>query len=298
MIKDCPEHGTEEGLVERDLEFFREFGFGRDVPMEQELLMINITDFCNTRCRLCYYPLGQKHKPKEWVLEQARRFGDYHVVFSGGEPTCHPDIIELIDSTPNFHACITNGLKFADPEFTKAFMEVTKGTALGQAGYLPVEFSVHPEAPKARLEVLASLRKQGIRVPYAFFSVCAAAEVEQVSKIWLEWRDVIANIRIRTPYNLWNQKAEKTLFLSDVYRECQIWFPQFQPTEILGGNSIYSLNLECAGRHLTLCCSPSLDAMDVNHIGGAPKALAEDGQVYPAPLAMAVNEGMTKGLHY
>jgi MoaA/NifB/PqqE/SkfB family radical SAM enzyme len=77
---------------------------------------------CNIRCKFCFYK-DKKHtdiKPLIYQqLEQGRRYGIRDWDISGGEPSILPYWFDLLKDMKDFRniACITNGYKFADPEF-------------------------------------------------------------------------------------------------------------------------------------------------------------------------------------
>lgn len=70
---------------------------------KRPVVIINITKQCNLRCVHCYSGSDSKKgenelSPEEWekVLEDMAQFGCPVVLFSGGEPLLHPDIITLV----------------------------------------------------------------------------------------------------------------------------------------------------------------------------------------------------------
>lgn len=77
---------------------------------------------CNIRCKFCFYK-DEKHtdiKPLIYQqLEQGRRYGIKDWDISGGEPSILPYWFDMLKDMKDFRniACITNGYKFADPEF-------------------------------------------------------------------------------------------------------------------------------------------------------------------------------------
>lgn len=98
---------------------------------------------CNVKCRFCYYYLNKCHSfwPKEKIKQQlriAKSSGMKAVDFSGGEPTIHPDFIELVSYAKSLGfetiCTLTNGLKMIDKIFVKKMIA---------AGINDVLFSVH-----------------------------------------------------------------------------------------------------------------------------------------------------------
>lgn len=63
-------------------------------------VMLEITDVCNVSCTFCYKKLGRSYKSIEAIrndLEIAERLRPLHTVtLSGGEPTLHPQLMDII----------------------------------------------------------------------------------------------------------------------------------------------------------------------------------------------------------
>jgi len=158
MHKRCPEHGFQKVLIADDIGFYRR---AREVyikPPEQVLqcntpvkwgcpydcgicpdheqhgctLVVEITDNCNLRCPTCYAessPERLTHRSVEQVCAMLDRAvaneGNPAIVqISGGEPTLHPQLFEILAecrARPIEHLLInTNGIRIAnDREFAQ-----------------------------------------------------------------------------------------------------------------------------------------------------------------------------------
>ena len=95
-------------------------GFYLDTP---PLVWLEITRKCNMRCPHCYISAGDERvlelptsKLKE-ILTQMSEMGVWAVAITGGEPTLHPDFVEIVNHA---HKCglligiATNGLLLSD----------------------------------------------------------------------------------------------------------------------------------------------------------------------------------------
>ncbi len=98
------------------------------------LAQIDLTNCCNMRCPICFANSGVNgyvYEPTfEQVIEQLRALRGMDptpataVQFTGGEPTIHPDFLRIVSAADKMgfsHIQVaTNGIKFADAEFTRA----------------------------------------------------------------------------------------------------------------------------------------------------------------------------------
>ncbi|HHX42219.1 MAG TPA: radical SAM protein, partial [Armatimonadetes bacterium] len=88
-----------------------------------------LTYRCNNACAHCYNEPGRKAMPSltttEWrdALDRLARLGVLHVIFTGGEPTLFPDLIELIRHADHLGPIVgmnTNGRRLAEPGYVRA----------------------------------------------------------------------------------------------------------------------------------------------------------------------------------
>ncbi len=155
MRKRCPEHGLFEGIVSSDAEMYMSASrFNRPgrIPLQFDteiregcpldcglcpdhqqhtcVGIIEVTQNCNLRCPTCFTdsPAGGSLSLKqvEGILAHfVKSEGDPEVVqFSGGEPSIHPEILEMLRAAKNIgikHVMLnTNGVRISrDPQFVK-----------------------------------------------------------------------------------------------------------------------------------------------------------------------------------
>jgi uncharacterized radical SAM superfamily Fe-S cluster-containing enzyme len=154
LLKRCPQHGAEKVLIADDIDYYRrsrevfikppemplvyntpvkwgcpyDCGLCTDHEQHSCLTLVEICDYCNLRCPVCYAASGPERQqfrtlPQiEKMLDAVvRNEGHPDVVqLSGGEPTVHPDffkIVELAKSRPIRHLMVnTNGVRIAQEE--------------------------------------------------------------------------------------------------------------------------------------------------------------------------------------
>jgi 7,8-dihydro-6-hydroxymethylpterin dimethyltransferase len=169
LEKWCPEHGRARVLIATDAAYYRkarevylkapelperfntkmEYGCPYDCGLCPEhmqhscLTLIEITDYCNLRCPICYAESGP-HRPGFKTMAQVEQLldtvvaneGEPDVVqISGGEPTEHPDFFAILDAAkrrPIKHLMVnTNGIRIAkDPEFAAQLARYQPGFEL------------------------------------------------------------------------------------------------------------------------------------------------------------------------
>ena len=155
LLKRCEEHGESTALVEEDAKYYlstpeynkpgttcktqtaiREgcpFDCGLCPDHEQHgcIGLIEVTNFCNLRCPTCYATSGEGDFLSMKKIEEMMDFlldseyGEGEILqISGGEPTMHPQIIEIIklarQKGVKYVLLNTNGLRIAaDENFVK-----------------------------------------------------------------------------------------------------------------------------------------------------------------------------------
>jgi len=163
--KRCLEHGVQETLVSTDPAYWAScatYAKPGDMPLEFQteprrgcpydcglcpdheqhscLALLEITDHCDLRCPTCFASSGPerlRHRPMEDIermldtLVASEGVPDL-VQISGGEPTTHPcilDILRAAKARPIRHLMLnTNGLRIAsDPTFADALAEIGPG---------------------------------------------------------------------------------------------------------------------------------------------------------------------------
>ena len=168
MDKTCPDHGAFQTLVSSDAEQYvqrarferpgkeplkRMGTIGRGCPEDCGLCpdhrqhtcvgVIEITDRCNLECPVCFADSGGT---TDLPLETVKGMIDLLVEcegapevlqISGGEPTMHPDLLEILryagEAGVRYPMLNTNGLRLANPTFARAVSQTVpgEGSAVG-----------------------------------------------------------------------------------------------------------------------------------------------------------------------
>ncbi len=150
IIKNCPKHGEQWELLEHDVEYYkhkRDFDKAGTIAETQTeikngcpydcgicpnhdqhscITLVEVTDKCNMCCNTCYASSG---KGKDKDLKTIKKLIDFAakaeggqgevLQLSGGEPTLHKDIIEIIKyAREKFQYVMlnTNGIRIAEDE--------------------------------------------------------------------------------------------------------------------------------------------------------------------------------------
>ena len=154
LLKHCSEHGEQLELLEHDIEYFkhkRDYDKAGTITMNQTevkngcpydcglcpnhdqhscINLVEVTDKCNMCCNTCYASSG---KGKDKDLDTIKKMIDFAadaeggrgevIQISGGEPTLHKNIIEIIEyAREKFQYVMlnTNGIRIAeDKDFVK-----------------------------------------------------------------------------------------------------------------------------------------------------------------------------------
>jgi 7,8-dihydro-6-hydroxymethylpterin dimethyltransferase len=154
LLKHCPQHGNEKILMADDIDYYRrcrevfiktpemprvfntpvkwgcpyDCGLCSDHQQHSCLSLIEICDYCNLTCPVCYAESGPDRQQFRSLaqIEQmldavVRNEGEPDVVqISGGEPTLHPGLFEILEmarARPIRHLMInTNGIRIAQEE--------------------------------------------------------------------------------------------------------------------------------------------------------------------------------------
>lgn len=210
LVKECPEHGKFEILIEKDAEFYKrimhkEFRKER-IPFLK--LALPITHQCNLSCQVCYAP---DRENKDFSVEELRvaiqDFKGRLIKLTGGEPTLSKNLlflIETIHGSGKVGGLVTNGINLTNTDYVKI---------LKKAGLKQVAIAFHggfrddiyekingQKLLKEKLKALKNLKKAGMEVVLSVTLVRGVNEDElaKIYRYYLNNKSFIKLLRIRS----------------------------------------------------------------------------------------------------
>jgi uncharacterized radical SAM superfamily Fe-S cluster-containing enzyme len=194
LLKNCKEHGMEKVLYEQDFDFYDnqrfycrpgtlskiqtktvkgcpyDCGLCPDHEQHTCIGLIEVTNKCNLRCPVCYANSGEgEFLSLEKIEEMLKFFQDAEngkaeiLQISGGEPTMHPQIIEIIRLAKElkfkYVMLNTNGIRIANDE---AFVESLTEFKMGFEIYLQFDGLEQEVFKKLRNAELLDTKKKAV----------------------------------------------------------------------------------------------------------------------------------------
>jgi 7,8-dihydro-6-hydroxymethylpterin dimethyltransferase len=269
MEKTCPDHGYCKDLYWSDVDLYLkaerwEFGDGRgnsnpntknvSCPSDcgicdrhtshTALGNIDLTNRCNLTCPICFANAnvtGKVYEPtKEEILEMLKLYRAEQPVagrlvqFSGGEPTIHPNFLEIIKAAKDFgfsHIQIaSNGIKLADEDFARRAADAGLHTIYLQFDGLNDDVYVKTRGRRLldyKMKAVESIRRAGMKIVYVP-TVAGGINEDQVGpilKFALENIDVSSGISYQpvaiTGRISYEERQKLRFTLPDLVREIE-----------------------------------------------------------------------------
>jgi pyruvate-formate lyase-activating enzyme len=230
ILKECPDHGTTRGVLEKDVDFFKRIISVNRVDEPNvfpfRTLMINITHGCNLKCNLCYLP--ERDTRLDFTLdeikESIRAYPGYTIALSGGEPTLREDLFEIISYVRSLNkicCLITNGIKLADINYVKKLKEAGltltnfSCNGLKEEAFTKIE---NANLLETKLKGLENLKKVGGIFCQLSFTMAKGINDDQLGELArfaFKNNEFVYQIRARVATGVGRRIGEKDIYLSD-----------------------------------------------------------------------------------
>jgi organic radical activating enzyme len=285
MLKQCPIHGQFTGLVERDPLWF-DFCEKADAKNIYNGLLIDVTSRCQLKCKYCYHETGNDNYIPDIVHEAVNNKTAAPFILTGGEPTLHPNLDEIIHEVSKHGETwvLTNGIKLCNEDY---FTEVTK--ELIHDGVLYIGLSFHKESMGKDLLLLDLLRKKNLKLGTAFYVIDDLKQIDCALSIYRDNLDVMSEIRIKAASNLWSENhAVNKIYTSDMLK----YLSSIGKTEIdtRYNNKVSYANVIHDGLNLKLISWYDKWNIDLVDINCPPFYKSSDGNYYNMVTACLKNK--------
>jgi organic radical activating enzyme len=235
MKKQCPTHGVFVAMVERDPWWYT-FCLRRASSSLYDGYFMDITNRCNISCKYCYSRCGSRDdviidRAIEDIFTEAKMYNRYApFILTGGEPTTHPDFLEIIKRLSEIGETyfLTNGIKLCDEGFLKSVID--QGI-LGAGNELKIGLSIHRESNGRDIEFLNICKRKGYKIQTVLYTIDKIDQINDAISLFREFRETITRGRIRAASAIWSDKnlIVDKIFVSDMINHLQA----MGPTEII-----------------------------------------------------------------
>jgi hypothetical protein len=287
--KTCPDHGEFCGVIDTDPIWW---GYAMSLANRDAYdgYMIDITNACNIQCKYCYHKNTPEHRSIPDIMDELSRVDTNIIILSGGEPTLHPQINDIIDTLHGKEVFVlTNGTMINTKE--RLVELISHGLVYGNM--LSIGLSVHPESDGKDMEVLELCRELGYRLWTVFFVVEDLSQIPNVLSIIDKYSDVIEESRIKAASNLWNESRapRDRLFVSDMVKFVESLGGQIDPRFNI---MPYYAPMLWWGNKLRMIRWHDKWNIDLDHLKDShPLYRAKDGTANCISVSCIINEGMS-----
>jgi organic radical activating enzyme len=290
MIKICPEHGCFVGMVERDPEWYL-WCLQQKCKTLYDGYMIDVTSRCNLKCKYCYYPCNGSDRLKEDIIAEASdRAYDAPFILTGGEPTLHPDLLEIIRRLKVMGETwlLTNGVKLLEDGLFDGLLDA----GLRMDGMAAIALSFHKESGGKDRQVLELARERGVKIGSSFWVIDDVAQIDEAVETYREFKDVLCSMRIKAASPLWSTKETVAkIFVSDMLKYMKKFGATINAKE---NNKLSYANLIVEDMDIKLVSWYDKSNVDLNDINCPPYYRAKDGTVNNLVTTGLINEGLTR----
>lgn len=227
LIKDCPEHGQFEVLIEKDPWVYKRLmnkaSYIEKTPFIN--LALSATHLCDLNCNICYLPKRDDFNLSiDDIKNIVSEFTGRYIWISGGEPLLRddlPEIIKYIVANRKIPCLLTNGLKLNDINYV---------TELKKAGLEWIHFSFNgfddriyeqingQRLLNAKLKALNNIKKINI---HTVLSVVLTRNLNEKALKEIYWyclknNSFIKQLRIRSSVHIGKHTEEENFYLSEL----------------------------------------------------------------------------------
>ena len=307
LTKQCSQHGETTEMIEPDAAFVRQMQHNSTdthfTPSCNQTLFLDVTQHCNMRCQVCYYPVVANgiDWPISRLIALAKRTRFDCFTLTGGEPTTRKDLPQLVQDfrSHGYHIYIlTNGLALADEAYCDTLIASFDS---GPSDTLPLHISIHPKSSSSALHykqkrfALEHLKRRKRRVSSLMFTLQAIEEIHEVMSIAHIYHGLYDMIRIRAASVLRETRTVKRpIYISEML---SVLTAMIKPG---WDNNIYHVNATVGDVHCRFIKWPVCSAVDLELLSGCgPYALTRKGDILNVIHAGFIEELRTrKGSEY
>jgi organic radical activating enzyme len=305
MKKECDVHGHFEALVEKSYQHWSNF-YRYGTMGNNNSIIVHIHDKCNMKCSWCYYPGDEKiHNQQFFDHLLHEPYKGFSLMFSGGEPTERPDYHDFVEQAYKrgwMPSTITNMINLADKDFfdktlNEAWVDEQRNYRFAMSFQHPKNYG--KKIAKLKEQALENISREQLKASCVMFSIQDLSELDFIKDFYDRTRHLYSMLRIRTMFHNWQNKSEKTLFLSELHEAFLHKFSEYTPVqssevEQSTGYGIYMKTKEC--RDISLMSAPTVENVDY-HLCSRPVYMLNgfDLRCYPVPICQISMEGISKG---
>ena len=292
MEKECPEHGVQHSLVEIDTDFYYSLEHHRDIESFNQILF-EASDRCQLNCPHCYHLPDNKiqDRPIADVIAQLDKFPrESAPMLAGAEATLRPDFIELCQEINKLNfmrqEVLSNGIRFADPKFTKGCYD---------AGLKTMCFGLnHPsyqgEAVHAKqLRALDVLIEHDFDIGYVGYTI---ENLDHLEFILDEIKKIdhpkINHFRIRCGSFIGRSNDKQRSFLSNLVKKIKE-LTNNEVSSYKSDDNPYHVMLQWNDKLLRLIQWPDVTNIDMEELATGPWC-----QFYDGPITNFVHQVITR----
>lgn len=298
MRKTCPTHGKFESVIESDPLFYH-----HAVSLRGELIypghFVDVTRTCQLRCEPCYMKLERKDPEAMFTIDKIVNEcrvnpNSAPFVLTGGEPTLHPQIVEVIKAVKDIGQVemLTNGIELANAD---RFNELADELLSEDGKVSFIHLSIHSSETDKWKGVIENARMNKIKIASALIVVRNEEEFITAVELSKELSDCVQSFRIKGATKIWNatEKFDR-IHISKMLE----WLSKTgKPTIHLAPKFCKPCfyNVVHDGVHLMLVSWYDVETVDLLEISCPPTYRARNGHVYNFVTTALINEGIEKG---